>query len=196
MSSPSLSPSGEKRRWGTIQASTHVFADRHAREGGDALPYKLPITQQKPPGGLPGGLRYSITQRSRSFRELFAVDDVGLDGYDDEEGDAEVAGVGVDGADEDVEGQEAAEQGDYAEALYFSNNKFILIVYDSYIQEGNEGESGLDTEAPVTVTALEGVDESILDMLSASDDEEVNIAKKARLATQKDIRALLKKLKK
>lgn len=86
--------------------------------------------------------------------------------------------------------------GDYAEALYFSNNKFILIVYDSYIQEGNEGESGLDTEAPVTVTALEGVDESIFDMLSASDDEEVNIAKKARLATKKDIRALLKKLKK
>ena len=86
--------------------------------------------------------------------------------------------------------------GDYAEAIYFSNNKLIIIMYDSYVQEIEEGESGLDADAPVTVTALEGVDESILDMLSASNDEEVNIAKKARLATKKDIRTLLKKLKK
>lgn len=86
--------------------------------------------------------------------------------------------------------------GDYAEAIYFSNNKLIIIIYDSYVQEIEEGESGLDADAPVTVTALEGVDESILDMLSASNDEEVNIAPKARLTTKKDIRALLKKLKK
>ena len=69
MSSPSLSPQGEKRRRGTIQASTHVFADRNPRAGGDARPYKLPstpITQNKPPVGLPGGLRCSITQREDS----------------------------------------------------------------------------------------------------------------------------------
>ena len=33
-------------------------AKSHAREGGDALPYKLPITSEKPPGTSPGGLRY------------------------------------------------------------------------------------------------------------------------------------------
>lgn len=86
--------------------------------------------------------------------------------------------------------------GDYAEAIYFSNNKLIMIIYDSYVQEIEEGESGLDADAPVTVTALEGVDESIFNMLSSSGDEEFNIAKEARTIVKKDIRALLKRLKK
>ena len=39
---PPLSPSGEKRRRGAMGASTHVSANRNARAGGDARPYKLP----------------------------------------------------------------------------------------------------------------------------------------------------------
>ena len=50
----------------TGSSFTPPHALTHAREGGDALPYKLPITPEKPPGTSPGGLRYSIAQREVS----------------------------------------------------------------------------------------------------------------------------------
>ena len=43
------------RLFRTESVFSHPPAYTHAREGGDALPYKHPITSEKPPGTSPGG---------------------------------------------------------------------------------------------------------------------------------------------
>lgn len=58
---------------------------------------------------------------------------------------------------------------EYGEAVYFSNNKYILITFDANMEPVSSSDNFMDIEdAQVSVTALEGVDSDMFGALMSA----------------------------